>query len=81
VIPGSSFTNTDFTGKKNGIDYCLGKNEIMSPGKYTKDRRFDTGMFIGMERLSYWIIGEYALRNWYTTFDYKQGRVGFASLR
>jgi hypothetical protein len=39
------------------------------------------GMFKGDPALSFWILGQFAMQNWYTTFDYKDQRVGFSSLK
>jgi len=38
-------------------------------------------MFLGDDDLDgHWIMGQFALSNWYMTFDYKNRRVGFSTL-
>lgn len=38
-------------------------------------------MFFGDQSLDHWIMGQFAISKWYTTFDYKNQRVGFSTLK
>jgi hypothetical protein len=63
--------------------YCVGKSR-RDPYSALPSRSqpvVAAGMFKGDPALSFWILGQFAMQNWYTTFDYKDQRVGFSSLK